>query len=136
MSLTHDEVAELLGEVGRIERTIEEIAWAAGLFEGEGTCCVVRNGKSLRATVELTSTDEDVVRKFHRIMGCGKLTCRDRPPNKPAWKWYAYSAGIVIEVLTVLLPFLGERRTKEAEVVLERARNTRMYPNREYGKKL
>lgn len=39
-----------------------EWAWAAGLFEGEGTV----SGRHWGYTVSMSMTDEDVVRNFHR----------------------------------------------------------------------
>lgn len=47
----------------------EEIAWAAGLFEGEG--CMTRSGS--QKVMRLVSTDEDTVRRFWEIVAVGKV---------------------------------------------------------------
>ena len=55
-----------------------DLAWAAGLFEGEG-CFTFQGSKKARTRggrlgkAQLSMTDEDVVRKFHTIMGFGSL---------------------------------------------------------------
>jgi hypothetical protein len=46
----------------------EEIAWAAGLFEGEG--CITEVDK--RFVAALKNTDEWVVRRFHDIVERGR----------------------------------------------------------------
>jgi hypothetical protein len=58
----------------------EEIAWAAGLFEGEGS--ITRFGRSGKfdLRVSLNMTDEDVVRRFDAIVDRGKVSMgRTRP---------------------------------------------------------
>jgi hypothetical protein len=101
-----------------LQKTTE---WAAGLFEGEGSI-VIRpsriGSKSGNLTVSLVSTDKDVVRWFHRVVGFGKI----RGPyqygkNKPYWQWSAENdAGC--SVLIELLPYLCSRRKKRAKEAL------------------
>jgi hypothetical protein len=52
-----------------------EIAWAAGLFEGEGTIVIAGNNgiKGCRIQLAVEMVDEDVVRKFARIAGFGSI---------------------------------------------------------------
>lgn len=100
-----------------------DIAWAAGLFEGEG-CISIRDRPNTRAAgpsarLSLTSTDHDVALRFQRIVG-GKL---DESPyvrngfahHKPIWTWRIENAPGVIQVLRLLRPYLGERRAAKAE---------------------
>ena len=56
-------------------RTPEDIAWAAGLFEGEGcvTISTVDGRKYLLASVSMHPRDRDVLERFHRIVGVGTL---------------------------------------------------------------
>lgn len=98
-----------------------EIAWAAGLFEGEGCFTVsLSQGKYASPRVKLRSTDEDVVRRFHSIMGLGAV--REEPyfsrksGYKTQWEWYARSSE-VIRAIDLLLPWMGERRTQRAKEV-------------------
>lgn len=100
----------------------EEIAWAAGLFEGEGCISFLTRSEG-RPILNLTSADKDVVSQFHAVVGCGTIT--SRPPAregwKPTWRWYCGAAAEVLAVLGAFWPYLGERRQQKATEALERA---------------
>ena len=93
----------------------EEIAWAAGLFEGEG--CVTEVGGTF--TLALTNTDEDVVRRFDEVVGYGRLygpyqiSARDGHKRKPIWRWVA-SSYQALDVMQMLSPWLSKRRLDRA----------------------
>ena len=98
-----------------------EFAWAAGLFEGEGSCFVGGKGNR-QPRVALNMTDEDVVRRFAATIGRGNVRFYERPePNQPVWQWSVQSAADVLYALGLLWPYLGERRRASATEVLERA---------------
>lgn len=94
-----------------------ELGWAAGLFEGEG-CLTISSGTIPRA--KLRSTDEEVVRQFHRIVGFGRV--REEPyflknGHKMQWEWYALKREVP-DVIALLYPLLGERRRARADELL------------------
>jgi LAGLIDADG-like domain len=102
---------------------ISEIAWAAGLFEGEGTMYIA-NDRWRQPTVSVTSTDLDVLEKFASIMGVGKVYKRQdnrKETYKTAYKWSVQSRNDVVQVLELLMPFLCSRRKAKAEELLARA---------------
>lgn len=111
-----------------------EIAWAAGLFEGEGTIThtTARNnttGKAHRLSLE--SADLDVLERFVRVVGVGeaKLVRRTpRPGRKPTWVWKVDGRRRCEPVLRLLLPHLGRRRAERAREALEEM--SRMRPDR------
>jgi hypothetical protein len=94
-----------------------DVAWAAGLFEGEGSCFI---GSGQRQPVAyLAMTDEDVVSKFHAIVGVGNVRSYQRPGKyKRYWQWSAQSRDDVIHVLGMLWPHLGARRQERASEVM------------------
>jgi hypothetical protein len=108
------------------------VAWAAGFFEGEG-CFFLRRyqtkqGVKLAADASLNTTDKDVLERFHRVVGRGKIYVHrdaDKPKKqgeiwkKSSWQWRCGSDD-AIEVAKLLLPFLGERRTEKALEMIER----------------
>ena len=59
----------------------EEIAWAAGLFEGEG-CMTVSGG---RPFMRLNSTDEDTPRRFWEVVAAGKVYGPSATPLSEPW---------------------------------------------------
>jgi hypothetical protein len=98
----------------------EALAWAAGLFEGEGSFSIV--GQQY-ARMALSSTDEDVVRKFHSVVGLGNVSGPYRKPvnslgNKPFWQWKASKFEHVQALVAALWPFLCSRRKDRAAEVL------------------
>lgn len=98
-----------------------EIAWAAGLFEGEG-CITISTGRGgyQQPRLKLNMIDGEIVDRFHAVVGRGR-TCPERPrrPNhQPQTCWYTGKRADVRYVLELLLPWLGERRSKRASEVL------------------
>ena len=95
-----------------------EIAWAAGLFEGEG-CFTISAG---HPRVKLNSTDEDTVRRFHDAVCVGQVRVDDSQlarGHKRQWEWYTGSRKGVETVVHLLWPWLGHRRRERALQLLE-----------------
>jgi hypothetical protein len=96
-------------------RRDEEIAWAAGLFEGEGCVTRVRD----RLTPALVNTDEEVIRRFHEMIGIGILygpyesAAKDGYTRRPFFRWVV-STYDALDVLQLLLPWLSQRRLDRA----------------------
>jgi hypothetical protein len=100
-----------------------ELAWAAGLFEGEG--CIALNKANDRrgayARLSLNMNDEDSVRRFHDAVGVGYVSgphLRPDPKHKPYWNWYISAFEPVQHVIASLWYGLGERRKARAREVL------------------
>jgi hypothetical protein len=97
--------------------TESEIAWAAGLFEGEG-CITHSHGLVLR----LKSTDEDVIARFCEIVGAGDIygpywnRYADGRLRKPYWVWVCPTRDVA-RVLRSFAPWLGVRRYRRAREV-------------------
>jgi hypothetical protein len=96
----------------------QAIAWAAGLFEGEGTICVGTHSSNRRKFIRLalSTTDEDVMRRFAAVIGCGRVNgpyVDGRTNNKPRWHWQETTLEGTDKALALLLPFLGERRLQQ-----------------------
>lgn len=99
-----------------------DIAWAAGLFEGEGTF-ELRNRKSGRSItgLRLGMTDLDVVERFHKVVGVGKIRTVQRPdPNhKTLYQWSVHRMSEMEPIIVAFLPYLGKRRSIAARAALE-----------------
>jgi hypothetical protein len=107
-----------------------DIAWAAGLFEGEGTVWLhTYRGDEVAWRVGLTTCDEDVIRRFAQIIGVGKVygpythkngrDGRRRDHHKIYYRWQAGTREDVRYVANMLLPYLGERRAAKIHEALE-----------------
>jgi hypothetical protein len=104
----------------------ENIAWAAGLFEGEGHCSLIRNYPVLA----LGMTDKEVVEKFVSVIGVGNIRVIDskRANHNKIWEVRITHSTTVIEVLSMLYPYLCTRRREQADEVMKRAREIGYYP--------
>ena len=96
--------------------SLDQVAWAAGLFEGEGTFSFSQQ----RARASMASTDEDVLRRFVEVVGVGGVghIAPRKPHHKPAWQWWANGedAEAVFELIG---PWLGERRLARGRAVIK-----------------
>lgn len=104
-----------------------DLAWAAGLFEGEGCINVYRQKgrKFIRITLSLCSTDRDVVERFAKIVGYKEVTELKRytKKNKIVYRWQTAHTEHVKRILRELMPYFGKRRTRQASDALVARRN-------------
>lgn len=105
----------------------DNLAWAAGLFEGEGWIRV----KPAHVELGLKMTDEDVVRRFAEVLGIGYVDGPIQPSGnrKLIWTWHLAQGEFVRVFLEAIEPWMGKRRTakiKEAYIAL--GKRTRIYP--------
>ena len=123
----------------------EDLAWAAGLFEGEGCLHfqLPRNGRKaggIRA--HLTMVDEDVVRRFAEVIGRGRVSGPiyrrptvgavfffwapdGSPSKKPVYRWEISSFENVQAMIAMLWPWWNTRKRLKAREVLEATRANR-----------
>jgi hypothetical protein len=95
----------------------EDIIWAAGLFEGEGT--ILLGAPKTYAQVRLGMTDRDVVERFARIMGFGAIATYQgvngvRGPRKPLILWRAGGYEKTQALVAAFWPWMGTRRRAQA----------------------
>ena len=106
-----------------------DIAWAVGLFEGEGCIGIWKTQKDhvlplIRLTVAMT--DRDVVERFCRIVECGRVSpektlrqpTKSGRPRKPVHVWQISNRADVERLLLAFRPWLGARRSAKADEVL------------------
>lgn len=102
---------------------MSDIAWAAGLFEGEGTfvCARRRDRFYLRALISMS--DRDVLERFALAVqgrhepSIVKRTASTHLGIKLMWK-LEYSGTEAIRVANLLRPWLGQRRTARLDEIL------------------
>jgi hypothetical protein len=116
--------------VGKLTAAIEpaDLHWLSGILEGEGSFGVrkvVRRGPPLHAPrryndpiVQLSMTDEDVVRRAAALLGswCRRFT-EQSENRKPRWATSVVS-GRAAAWMTILCPLMGSRRQERIREVL------------------
>jgi hypothetical protein len=101
----------------------EDIAWAAGLFEGEG-CCYLRKrndrqGRYVR--MEVAMTDRDVIERFAQAVGFGKVDGPWGPYGRgtlPVFRWTVAGFERVQAAAAMVWPWLSPRRREQVRDTL------------------
>ena len=123
-----------------------DIAYIAGLFDGEGSIPIKRGienkkkhtGKgrrisnSMRISMEITMTDESVLRWLHEVLGVGTLRPKkvkgkrkDGTKYLPQWKWRATFRDAYY-VCRLLWPYAHTKLPKIQQVIEHYAKNVLM----------
>ena len=100
----------------------EDLAWAAGLFEGEGNFSFyATKGSRRRVMARLTTTDDDVLQKFKSIVGLGQIYGPFMPNKgkKLAWTWSTTTFEEAQAVVALFWDWLGARRKLAASSMLQ-----------------
>lgn len=105
----------------------EELAWASGLFEGEGciTLAKPKHSNQVYALLTLAMNDEDAVRRFHAAVGVGSVTGRIAQSGRMMWSWRSNSFQNTQAVIAMLWYGLCSRRRARAKEVLMLAQRAR-----------
>jgi len=99
------------------------IAWAAGLFEGEGSLFAAKQNRPDRPhkiyvyqRMSVTSTDLDVLEKFQDVVQCGLIhfSRRAKLHHKDVYHWVCNNSNQTMMVVQAFWPYLGERRKQQA----------------------
>ncbi len=96
-----------------------ELAWLAGLLEGEGHFSMAGGSPA----VVLLMTDKDVVKRVSALFSSKVYPVKDNRPNtKQAWRTIAYGDK-AINIMQLVRPHMGERRGSKIDEVLRSAEN-------------
>jgi hypothetical protein len=98
--------------------TDTDIAWFAGLFEGEG--CITIDKRNTGGRLLITMSDKDTIDHVNRLFPCLgiKTTYPANPKHGPYYTWKLNDPQKMRHIVNLILPYLGKRRTKKAEEFL------------------
>jgi hypothetical protein len=97
-----------------------EVAWAAGLFDGEGTIFAGKINRYRRQSVRLymavAMTDHEPVERFHDVVGVGRIVWLPSPDpsRKPKHRWEVSSNGAVLVAWDVIAPACSPPKCRQA----------------------
>lgn len=116
--------AQVASTMAQRESHEREIAWAAGLFEGEG-CVYISKQKTPQPRLQIRMCDRGPLDRFCLVVGQGKVygpykTRKTGAVNKGNWRdnysWQAHGQAAT-EVARLIFPYLDVRRaTRMLEV--------------------
>lgn len=102
-----------------------DLAWLAGLLEGEGCFYLaIRHNKDGTprplVSVLVTMTDEDVVCRVHEVVKTGAVYRREpkRVGWKTSWTWCDSNVDNVVPLIRLLKPLMGARRSAKIDEML------------------
>lgn len=105
------------GELSKASLTDAEIAWCAGLIEGEGTFYISKTDTNMR--IMLGMTDIDVIERLQNLLGGGISYGEDRGINKPIYRWYIGKRLEVVRIIKLIYPYMGARRRLKMDELLQ-----------------
>jgi hypothetical protein len=115
-----------------------ELAWAAGLFEGEGTVTITKAGRRgyARPVVSVTSTDAEIVGFFQErwranLRSVGSVSNK----AKEAFEWRLYSSWKIELFINQILPFILTSRVRNKMQLVFDACRERQQGTRDPGYK-
>jgi hypothetical protein len=100
-----------------------DLAWASGLFEGEGSVGTRKTrfnshgGTDCQVAIEMF--DEEPIRKVASIMAVGKVYGPYKRETGYSWKWAAVSKNEILYVYDKLSSYLSMKRKREFNKVLK-----------------
>lgn len=119
--------------------TSEEIVWAAGILEGEGSFMYSEGGVGKRRRklrIRVSMTDIDVIIKMRNILNPGGSFHRDERSVQTFKDGYKRKDTYILEiegfkaeaVMNMILPYMGTRRSERINDCLWRWNNNRLGP--------
>lgn len=118
MSATREQIKHEIDLISAVD-----LAWAAGLFEGEGCFSVSRTQTGRpHLDMRLAMKDEDIVKRFHSIATFGSCYFKVAPSlSSPLWEWHA-SRWRAEHFGWALCKHLGTRRRNRFLEILQEVR--------------
>ncbi len=114
--------------------TVREIAWLAGLLEGEGSFHI----KDGCAHLQMQSTDKDVIRRATEVLSTKfhDSPCKPRGKDtyKPVWRLAVHGTRAISWMMT-LYSLMGERRQTKIREVLDQWKASKAMPRAPRGRR-
>lgn len=94
-----------------------QLAYLAGLFDGEGYFLIENNQGSQRPLVGIDMTCEKTIRLVHSLAAVGAVRVKNtNPKHKPQWKWRtSYSGARYFAAL--LYPYLVTKKDEAKKII-------------------
>ncbi len=100
-----------------------ELAWMAGIVEGEGCFCLRRGDRRYSPEYRMPilrvgMTDEDVVRRLQDLWPAKMYGPYQYGSRKPFWTWEVWGQRLT-NLLPLLYPLMGKRRQGKIDEMKE-----------------
>ncbi len=103
-----------------------DVAWAAGLFDGEGCVGVYANHNHMPwgskkywvLVARLSMVDREAVERFYSIVGVGRIRTKPMPGNRRDQREWATEARQSEVAMRLLLPYSVGNKREQIELAL------------------
>jgi hypothetical protein len=106
----------------------EELAWAGGFFDGEGSTCLDKHRTHADFFVPVLYVPQaaadgiapELVR-LQNAIGLGTISGvrKAKPPRKPYRRWRVFTIDKVFRALHMLWPFIGKVKREQARIAMQ-----------------
>jgi len=97
-----------------------ELAWTAGLLEGEASFTLYKSDSGiLRPRIQINMTDLDVLEHLQSLIHDSRLTGPYNQGHKPFWTWSLNKTKSVVALCRILQPLMGIRRQAKIDELLD-----------------
>lgn len=107
-----------------------EIAWLAGLFEGEGSCGVYKNntGFTPKLAISQHERSSELLYRAQEILKAGHVHGPYvNSTGTPVMTWSSSKIEEVYKIITLIYPWLSARRQGQCDVVVEYIKSTKKF---------
>jgi hypothetical protein len=99
--------------------TTEELAWLAGLLEGEGSFFLAKKSNGFAyPRVSLNMTDEDIIQRVASMLERRYWPFPRKPPRKTQYA-LQLEGRPAIKLMEDILPFMGIRRSAKIQELIQ-----------------
>lgn len=88
------------------------LAWATGIFEGEG--CIATDSEGPGSTLRVSNTDPSILFRVQDLLG-GKVYGPYSTPHKPVYQWRIENQKAICQAMFLMWPHLSCRRKEKAK---------------------
>lgn len=117
--------------------TTESLAWAVGLYDGEGSTYLLKHGSHIgHFVIEASITQSSdhgipiVLARFAEAVRCGRIygPYSQEPPWSLVYRWKAHRRVQIETMLVAIWPWLGPVKRQQAEAAMEVIRRQPQLP--------
>jgi hypothetical protein len=101
----------------------EEIAWAAGFYEGEGCIIYSRSERSSVWRITVVNTDLEPLERFMKVVGAGSIyevPKKYQAHHKKCFQWQTARSADIYAVVDLLWDHLSARRKEQINDTIRR----------------
>lgn len=97
-----------------------DIAWLAGIVEGEG-CFNGPENSSGSFKLRVQMSDKDIIDRLQQITGVGTIKPKKSKEGlRQNWTWGVYTTADTVRLACAMAPLLGERRRAKIMELIEK----------------